>query len=314
MAGDARQRRRTLHGALLLAGLVGVAALIFFLDDLVSAFDRTYTIVAVVPDAPGLAPGSPVWVGGKAVGEVTMLGFLPAGTDTLDRVWVTLKLPRHIQPQVRADSRVRLTATGLIGERVVDILPGTIAAPALTAGDTLRLRQRLTPEQVTRQAAAMRAQLDTLLGRVRELEPAARARMEEAGRAANAMTAAVAEARRLGRDLRANPGPALLDDPAFAASLRNVRRHTTELPTAFARLRDQAAGLDDVQAALDRLQARADTLNATLDHAVALLDRGDGIAGRLQQDSALIHATHAAGAALDSLLAEVRRNPLRFVF
>lgn len=314
MGRDARQRRRVLQGGLLIAGLVGLAALIFFLDDLVSAFDRTYTIVAVVPDAPGLAPGSPVWVGGREVGEVTTVGFLPADADTLDRIWVTLKLPRRLQPQIRADSRVRLTSAALIGQRVVDIVPGTGAARELAPGDTLRLRLELTARQVTRQAAAVRAQIDTLLARAGVLAPAARARMEEAERAAIAMDGALAEARRLSGDLRVNRGPALLSDPAFTASLQAVRQHAVELSAEVDRLGAGGAGMGDVEAALARLLARADTLGARLDAAAAILRRPDGFASRLQQDSALIHATHAARAALDSLMADVRREPLRFVF
>jgi ABC-type transporter Mla subunit MlaD len=311
---NGRQRRRGLIGGLIIAGLVGAATLIFFLDDIVAAFDRTYTVVALVPDAPGLAVGSPVWVGGREVGTVKALGFMPAGTDTLDRIWVNLKLPRDVQAQVRQDSRVRLTSTALIGERVVDIEPGSVSTPALAAGDTLRMKYGLSAEQVTRQAASIRAQLDTLLAEATTLEPAARARMAQAARAAAAMDAAMDEARRLQADLRANDGLVLLDDPAFAASLERVREHAAGLPAAVTRLRGQAEGTADVIVALARLEARADTLRASLEAAARLLDASGGFAGRITRDSALIRAIDAARASLDSLVAEARRNPLRFVF
>ncbi|HSJ07274.1 MAG TPA: MlaD family protein, partial [Longimicrobiales bacterium] len=284
------------------------------LDDIVAAFDRTYTVVALVPDAPGLAVGSPVWVGGRVVGSVKALGFMPAGTDTLDRIWVDLKLPRGVQSQVRQDSRVRLTSTALIGERVVDIEPGTPSVPALAPGDTLRMKYGLSADEVTRQAASIKAQLDTLLAEARSMEPAARARITQAARAAAAMEGAMVEARRLQADLRANAGMALLDDPAFAASLERVREHAAGLPAAAARLRGEAEGTADVVAALATLEARADTLRASLDAAAQMLDASGGFAGRITRDSALIRAVDAARASLDSLVAEARRNPLRFVF
>jgi hypothetical protein len=311
---NGRQRRRGLIGGLIIAGLAGAATLIFFLDDIVAAFDRTYMVVALVPDAPGLGVGSPVWVGGREVGAVQALGFMPAGTDTLDRIWVNLKLPRDVQAQVRQDSRVRLTSTALIGERVVDIEPGSASAPALAAGDTLRMKYGLSAEQVTRQAALIRAQLDTLLAEARTLEPAARARVAQAARAAAAMNAALDEARRLQADLRANEGLVLLDDPAFAASLERVREHAAGLPAAATRLRGQAEATSDAAAALARLEARTDTLRASLEAAARLLDASAGFAGRITRDSALMRAVDAARASLDSLVAEARRNPLRFVF
>lgn len=314
MGRDGRQRRRSLRGGLLIGGIVSCAVLIFFLDDLVSVFDRTYAIVAFVPDAPGLAPGSPVWLGGKEVGAVTTVGFLPAGTDTLDRVWVTLELPRRLQPQVRKDSRVRITAAALISERVVDILPGTAAAPMLEPGDTLRRRPQLTAEQVTRRATIVRAQFDTLLAALDQIAPTARVRVEDARRAMTAMDRVNVEARRLRSDLRANEGLAMLADPTFAASVQRTRGHAAELPAALARLRERTAGSGDVADALLRLEAGADTLRAQLDAAAAVLDRTDGFIGRFRQDSALIRAVHAARASLDSLMTEVRQNPLRFIF
>jgi hypothetical protein len=313
MVTEARQRSRVLYGALLILSLAGVALVIFFLDDIIGSFERNYTLVALVPDAPGIARGTPVWVGGRLAGEVERVAILPTSLDTAGRVAVMLRLPVRVQPQVRADSRVRLTSVNLMSEAVIDILPGSTSAPAMAEGDTLRLESRPSARQISARAAGVRAELDTVMAALRSLAPAAQARLEETERALAGMDAVMVEVQRLRTDLAANEGAAALRDPAFQASLARAQSHAAALPRMIGELRERTAA-GDIRAALARLQLRADTLAAQLDFAVMLLDEQHGFIGRVQQDSALARALHAARASLDSLVVEVRGNPLRFVF
>jgi ABC-type transporter Mla subunit MlaD len=311
---NARQRRRPLIGGAIVGALLAAAMLIFFLEDILNAFERRYEIVALLPDAPGLVPGSPVWVGGKVVGEVLDVGFMPSGADSLDRVRLTLRLPRRVQDQVRRDSQLRVTAASLMGEQVVAVTPGTAAAAVLREGDTLRLQKRPTGAELASRAAAVKQDFDAVMVELQALGPVVNARMAEAQRAFAGMDAAIAEAGRIGADLGRNQGLALVQDPAFSASLARARESVAALPASFATLRERAGPGGELGPALAQLQARADTLRAQLDAAAALLEQPDGFPGRFRSDPALLNAVHAARASLDSLVAEVSRNPLRFVF
>jgi phospholipid/cholesterol/gamma-HCH transport system substrate-binding protein len=313
-AVNRRQTRRTLFGLAIIGGLAGAALLVFFLGDIITAFQRRYDIVALVPDAPGIAPGTPVWVSGREVGTVRKVAILPSSADSMGRIAVTLDLPRKVQSQVRSDSRVRVTSVSMISEAVIDILPGTPGWPELLKGDTLRTDPRPTREQIMAQASRLRAQLTPLLEEARELAPLASLRMEQAQLAFAGMDGAMAELRRMQADMRANPGLALVRDPAFQRSLEDARNHAAALPATFATLQQRLGTAGEVGEAVGRLRTRADTLVAELEAAAALLDQSAGTLGRLQNDAALQRAVGAARASLDSLMAEVRRNPLRFVF
>jgi len=106
---DTRQRKRAWYGGAIIVTLTGIAFLIFFAEAIRQSFDRRYAVVVVMPRAPpGLGDGSPVWIGGKEVGTVTAIGFLPSGPDTLANVVVTVDLPRSARTHVRTDTRVRL--------------------------------------------------------------------------------------------------------------------------------------------------------------------------------------------------------------
>src|SRR5688572_2111236 len=168
---DERQRRRAWVGALPTAGLVACTVLVFFLDDFIASLTRRYEIIAVVPEAPGLILGSPVWIAGKEVGTVERLSLLPVGDDTTARVALTIELPRSMREYVRRDSRVRLTSERLVGSRVIDIVPGTSASPILEPGDTLRLIRHITAAALTQQAALVQHGLDSALVALRPLMP-----------------------------------------------------------------------------------------------------------------------------------------------
>lgn len=312
MTSDGRQRRRTLFGGLLIAGLLGTAVLIFLLEGIVASFEDKYRIVAVMPAAPGVIDGTPVWVSGSEVGEVRSVGFMQSNSDTLANVAVTLELPEHVASQVRADSRVRLASSSIIGGAVIDIAPGTAAAPLLGPGDTLRAGSVLTAELLIGRAAATRADMDTLLIEVRRLTPLLSARMQGTRRALTSMQLAMGEAGRISQDLRTGPGIATLRDPAFSASLQRARGHVAAMPALLERMRQRSGQAGEVVAALGRLRTRTDSLSAQLTSLT--LSAENGTLMRLQQDTALLRALHAAQASLDSLMVEARRRPLQFVF
>lgn len=314
MAAQPRQRRRVLFGALILCALIGGAVLVFFLEDILGRFDREYVIHVVLPGATGLAAESPVWVSGREVGRIASIGLLPSRSDSLARVVLAVELPVGIREQVRRDSDVRLTSVGPMSEVVVDILAGSAAAPVLPPGDTLRQGHVPTPAQLTAQAAVVKEDLAVALADLQAQTPAIRARLQETERAFAGLERVMSEARELQLSLDANPGYALLQSPSFAAAMEGTRSHAAELPVMIGRLRDSTGPAAEVRAALTRLQARADSLRVQLVAAEAALNNPNGTLSRMQQDTAITRALNAARAELDSLIADMRSNPLRYVF
>jgi phospholipid/cholesterol/gamma-HCH transport system substrate-binding protein len=303
-----------LFGSLILAALIAGAVLVFFLDDILGGFDREYVIHVVLPGATGLALESPVWLSGREVGRVAAVGLLPSGGDTLARVVLDVELPVSLRSQVRRDSEVRLTSIGPISERAVDILPGSPTAPVLSPGDTLRQTPLPTAMQLAGRAAVVREDLAAALADLQSRTPAIQARLQQTERAFAGLQSVMDEARQLQLDLDANPGYALLQSPSFAAAMEGTRAHAAELPVMIGRLRDSAGPAAEVRAALTRLQLRADSLRIQLAAAEAALNNPNGTLSRMQQDTAITRALNAARAELDSLMADMRKNPLRYVF
>ncbi|HSJ14177.1 MAG TPA: MlaD family protein [Longimicrobiales bacterium] len=313
MRGEARQTRRALLGGGLILLLVAIGTGIFLLDDMIAALRSTYRIGVIVPDAPGLVAGSAVWVGGREVGTVRTLEFLPARADSAARLLLRLELPASVRQQVRRDSDVRVTTDGLVGQPVVDLLPGSVAAPALRDGDTLLARPRPTAADVRRRAAALQVDIDSLRDATASLSPLVARRQAGFARMERQLAATQREFEALMRDVERSPALALLGGDEVARVTAQLDQVLQEVGRALDRQQEQLrrSGAAD---GLVSVGGRAAELRATLAALQAEMRAGGGMIDRLERDSALLHAIDRARTELDSLVAEVRRNPLRFAF
>lgn len=126
-----------ISGAVILAIVLGV--LIFAR---VGALHGKRDQVFVLTDhAPGVLPGTEVWIAGEKVGLVKAISFRPVSTDTSRRVVIETEILSKFMSQVRRNSFADLRPGGnLIGSPVVYISPATTASPQLHSGDSINTR------------------------------------------------------------------------------------------------------------------------------------------------------------------------------
>jgi ABC-type transporter Mla subunit MlaD len=311
MNTEARRSRRAWLGGGLLLLLVALAAGIFLLDDVIAAFRSTYRITVVIPEAPGLGEGSRVWVGGRDAGTVESIEFRPARGDSGGDVLLGVVLPEDVREQVRRDSDVRVTAENMMGEPVVDVIPGTARAASLQEHDTLIARPRPDAAALMAHAQALRADMDSLRAAAAALAPMVAQRRAGFARVERHLTAAQREYDDLMSAVEQSPGLALLSGEELAGVTERLARILDDVAAALAqqqeRLRESGA-----QEGIARVQKRAESVSAALDELRTTMDRQHGTLSRMSTDSALVQAIARARAELDSLIAEVKRNPMRF--
>lgn len=289
--------------------------LIFFLADLRRLFVRTDELHVLMPSAAGLAPGSLVWIAGQTVGAVKDIEIRPPGSDSLQRVSVTIDVERRQREHIRRDSEARVTSFRMIGDPVLDISPGSPHLPVIEPGDTLAFRATGSPAAAIARAQALQASLKELVAESRVVATRARDRSQQAQR----MMERVAQA---GRELRAlttavQEGPVnTLSDPEFNRAISGLGQTVGELRTSFARAAERArAARSDAEPSLRRLMARADTISRAITQLQDAMTRsGGGLLTRAMTDSAIVKALHAAQAQLDSLIVETKARPWRFWF
>jgi ABC-type transporter Mla subunit MlaD len=315
MPAKGHERRRTLLGSLLILAIIAGALAVFFLDDFILLLERRTTLVATLPDAPRLTPGAPVWIAGQHVGEVVKIEFREQRGDPDARVALTLEIPRRLFAQLPAGTHVRITAARLIGEPVVDIVPGPVGGPPIAVGDTLDQGRALEFADVIDRIRAARADFGQLAADFAALS-ASPALREGRLRAVQQRFAAVSRELEALRAASADGSLAhLLGDPGLRGALNALSTRVTLLRGALgAGGRDRADEAARIDQAFDQLATRADSVAAEIARISARADAAAGTLPRFGADSALTVALLRVRAQLDSLIQEARSHPLRFVF
>ncbi len=313
MPPGVRQGRRIAIGAAIIAALAAAAILIFFLNSIARATRDTYPIVGLFFEAPRLRIGSKVWVAGYPVGEVTRIELLPPTGDSIPPFAATLVLPVRLRSEIRRDSKIRLTRQRLMGEPVVDLTPGTLSAPVLQPGDTLRAPPPLRTAALIEMVGTLRGAIDSLTAEEQALLRRSRPLTSLAAPIMRDLAGIRAELLAFDRRLRAGPLPEFLADTSWRAALDRIVGQVREIDES---IRARAATLNDslYRAEFEQLARRARALQREIDELRALLEEPRGFPGRLEEDPALRNAIATTRAQLDSLIELTRRKPWRYFF
>jgi phospholipid/cholesterol/gamma-HCH transport system substrate-binding protein len=141
-------------GALIVTAL-GLAVMFSVMVGAKNPFARKLTFYVTYQFAGGVEVGSPVRVSGIKVGQVEEIEFFvpkekanslstqEPGSATLEneQEMMPLRLRLSIQERaavgVKRDSKFYINMAGIIGERYVEITPGTKASPRIQSGETI---------------------------------------------------------------------------------------------------------------------------------------------------------------------------------
>jgi phospholipid/cholesterol/gamma-HCH transport system substrate-binding protein len=127
-------------GALFLSTLVGVGFFAYILGAF-NPFSDTHDLDILFNFAGGIEEGSPVRVMGIKVGKVRSIIFDPTGKDLQGnevKLRLRVSVEKRAWPTIRKDSRIFINLAGVIGEKFIEISPGSVAAGELEPGSIVR--------------------------------------------------------------------------------------------------------------------------------------------------------------------------------
>jgi phospholipid/cholesterol/gamma-HCH transport system substrate-binding protein len=126
-------------GILTIATVIILIVFILSVTGDISLFKKTSTYTTHFAAAEGLKSGDEVRLAGKLVGKVDSVDFdeVPAtANDKPIKVTMSLKA-EEVNERIRRDSKALLGQQGFLGDRVIDISPGTRPADALPPGSEI---------------------------------------------------------------------------------------------------------------------------------------------------------------------------------
>lgn len=262
-----------LRGGIISAAVVVLIVLATLVFARVGALHgRKVTLYVVAEDATGVISGTEVWLAGKHSGSVKDVAFRTPTNDSSGRIIITTDFLARDLPLVRRDSWAQVQAGGkLLGTPVVYVSAGSARLPGLRDGDTIRSRPKPRALDIAVQA--------------KEAMPAFRELMTEV----SALNTQLSKPTGTVGAYRARGMPAL--GQAMERMSRIGGKMTGDNGTIGLAMRGGLA-------------ARASRVMAAADSLMAFASSGDGTVGRFRRDSTLMTTARGIFAELDSLRAQ----------
>ena len=283
---DLHYKQEATVGALVLLGLILFIGGTMWLGG--KQFSTRPTVAVQFADAGTLKRGSPVRVSGVQLGSVDDIEFQGYG-----KVLVHVDLEAAVSP--RRDAAPELASVGLVGDAVINFIPGTAAEPlpedAVIIGTVAPGFMDI--------GTKLGDQASSVLGGVNEirfkevsedLQRSLRAFERLAGVYSNTVTGPMAQLTTTMQGLRAVS--ARIDSVLLAAQLDRTAR------TA-----------DSLMANLGRLSTSAQSTASQLDSVLARINRGEGTMGKFMADTLLYQNTQRLVKSLQEFVDELKKNP-----
>lgn len=300
-------------GATILIGLAVLGVSIYYIGRAANLFADRYTLVAFLPDAPGLRIGGSVMIAGQTAGSVKDITFLPVDNDTTRNLRVVMSIDQSLREQVRSDSKVKLRTLGLLGDKVLDIKPGTPRYSVLRPNDTLQVEPSLDLDAVLAQAAGA---VGDVVGLTRDFRQITGGLVRGEGTIGRLLTDRALYDQFTGTMARTN---------ALLTRVQTSRGTVSRLIDDPALYNDMVALVGSMNGLVGQVNTSEGTVGKLLrdttlytnlvgitqggDSLMKMLTQGDGLANKLLTDQTLYDQVNKLVTDLSAILADVRQDP-----
>lgn len=138
-----RYRRNTIVGIFVTIGLTIFIVTIYLVGKKENIFGSPVKVSAIFEDVQGLREGDKVRLSGIDIGNVSSLSFMDN-----NRVFVQMNMEAEQVKYVMKDSRVTIGSEGLMGSKVVMIIPGSPASGPVSEYDTLATVEQVSIDDI----------------------------------------------------------------------------------------------------------------------------------------------------------------------
>ena len=304
-------------GGLILIALLVMLLSVYKIGQANNLWSNRYKLVTFLPNASGLIIGGQVTIAGQMAGTIKDIEPLPVDYDTTRNLRIEMSVDKSLQEQIRSNSYAHVRTMGLLGDKVLDINPGSPRYSMLRDGDTVRAYPALDYEAVLQQAAGAVGDVVELTHDLKSLTggivrgDGTMGQMFTNRTLYDQLTSTLSRTNAMLERFQ-NPNGTmgrLLDDPQLYDHLTAAIASTDSLLVA----------LNDKKGTLGRM-LHEDTLYTQLlgmtknaDSLMTMLSKGNGFAARMLNDQQLYDNMNKLVTDLSAIIADVRKDPRRYM-
>lgn len=270
-----------------------------------SIFDTKVSYHAYLSNVNGLVTGAPVWISGVEVGNVTGIKFV--NLDSARQIQISLKVKKAVTNMITSDAAIKLGTIGFLGDKYIEIVPGTLSNPRIEPGSFVRtvsagdMSAMLSEgEKVMIKARDLTDNMTELTGKMRRGEGTAGQLFtndtlyQEMTKMVSAMTVLIEELQKSQKQITSSIGNVSRNLDTITAQVNSNRGTMGKLiadPGLYNNLHSSAGRIDSI---------------------LARVERGEGSAGALVKDDSLYIEVKNLVVRVENLISDIEKNPRKY--
>ena len=311
--------------ALVIIGILLLAYGVYRVGKIFDVFADRYTIVTLLPSVAGLREGATVALAGQQIGQIDAIEFIPMELKRdSNHLKVTLNVAQRVAEQIRHDSRVVIRPQGLLGDKYIDIMPGTLQSPMLAAGDTIVSETALDMDQMFASATEALDAVGLVLADLGKITAPLAAGEGTMGRLLQdeqlygTMVEATGEMQALLSTINRGEGALgqMIHDPVLYQRMVSAMTRIDQLGGEILNGSGTLSMLirsDSLYRGLTGTAGKADVAATELASLLQRLNRTDGTLNRMLTDPRLFDEFLKSVIDMQTLINDVRENPKKYV-
>jgi phospholipid/cholesterol/gamma-HCH transport system substrate-binding protein len=319
-------------GILVLSALAILILVIFAVsgDIKLPGFSRTATVRTQMASVDGLRKGAEVRLSGKKVGSVREINFLqiPSSRTSQNNIEIVMEIDGKLDgspavERIRTDSMAVLKGAGVLGDNVIDIIPGTSAGKPIQDNDIIPSEAQKSVGDIINAAQTAVGHLNVIAADIREMTGNMKAGRGSAGKFLYDesfylnLDSAVRQAESLMKEIKEGKGSIgqFVSDPALykntADTIAQLRSITNQVEDQLRSGRGSLGKFlkdDKLYTDASSLIARLDQTSGRLENVVAKIERGEGTVGKLINDDKLYADARGTIEKLNLIMARLEKG------
>ena len=329
-------------GIVITIALVIIFLAVMFAGNIEKLFSPQTMLYAMTGDVKGLREGSPVWFSGVEIGSVKSIEF-----TSQQKVRVGMSIASASLTYLKSDSKANILTLGLLGDKYVEITPGSKEAKGLKAGDTIAGETQIEIQDVVQASESSIAKISQFVSMLEEIlmkidqgqgtvtkfikDPAVydslKKTLDELATLVRKMESGKGMMGRLLNDesLYVNLSSSVEDVKLFADSLKKSEGTLNKLiqdPSLYDRFQRASSSLDTFTQKLltskgtmnrliedESLYENVDSASRRLNTLLGRIENGQGLMGSLVKDDELSQELKSTLKELNALVKDIKDHP-----